>query len=135
MKFWIVSCVFHGSRINRLHFLKHFTTAFKRIVEIVGLNAHNFILCMNSKDLSEEVKDTLKYTVLCNYSIKNLCGAVLQNGEFLFGNQIPALKTNALKHEDLSNALYKEGLIKVPHAKLAALTPNFLQIIIFVNTW
>ena len=40
---------------------------------------------MNSKDLSEEVKDALKYTVLCNYSIKNLCGAVLKNGEFLFG--------------------------------------------------
>ncbi len=40
---------------------------------------------MNSKDLSEEVKDALKYTILCNYSIKNLCGAVLQNGEFLFG--------------------------------------------------
>ena len=40
---------------------------------------------MNGKDLSEEVKNALKYTVLCNYSIKNLCGAVLQNGEFLFG--------------------------------------------------
>ncbi len=48
---------------------------------IIGLNAHNFILFMNSKDMSEEVKDTLEYTVLCEHFIKNLCGAVLQNGE------------------------------------------------------
>ncbi len=93
------------------------------------MNAHNFILCMNSKDLSEEVRDASKYTGLCNYSIKNLCDAVLQIREFLFGNQIPALKTNSPQHKELSNALYKEGLIEDPHAKLSALTPNFLQII------
>ncbi len=40
---------------------------------------------MNGKDLSEEVKNALKYTVLCNYSIKTLCGAVLQCRQFLFG--------------------------------------------------
>ncbi len=82
---------------------------------------------MNSKDLSEEVKDglnSLKISVMLYFKMESFC----------LENQIPALKTNAPKHKDLSNALYKEGLIEVPHAKLAVLTLNFLQIIIFVNT-
>ncbi len=54
---------------------------------------------------------------------------------FCVENQIQALTTNAPLQEELSNNLCKEELIKFPHAKLAALTLNFLQAIIFVITW
>ncbi len=84
-KFWIVSCIFHGLQLNREHCYKKLQGSIQEDSEMIRLNAHNLILCMNSKDLSEEIKDALKYTVLCNYSIKNLCGAVLQSREFLFG--------------------------------------------------
>ncbi len=53
---------------------------------------------------------------------------------FWLENQILALKTNVLLQKELPNTLYKQESIKVPIAKLAAHTPNLLQIRIFVNT-
>ncbi len=60
------------------------------------MNAHNFIFCMNSKDFSEEVKDALKCIVRCEYFIKNICGAVLQTRECLFGK--PNSSTQKMHH-------------------------------------
>ncbi len=76
---------FHGLQLDGEKCYKKHQQIIQEDSKINGLNAHNFILCMNIKDLSEEVKNALKYTALCNYSIKNLSVAVLQKREFLFG--------------------------------------------------
>ncbi len=83
-------------------------------------------MCINNKDLSEE--RCLEIHSSLQLFHKNLCGDVLQNGEFLFEKTIQALKTNGPLHNELSNALYKKEFIKVPHAKLAEITLTFLQL-------
>ncbi len=88
---------------------------------------------MNSKDLSEEVKDALKYTVFANIPSKISVVLYFKMERFCLENQILALKTNVPLHKELSNALYKQESIEVSNAKIAAHIPNFLQIMIFVN--
>ena len=82
---------------------------------------------MNSKELSEEVKDALKYTILCEYSIKISVMPFLEN-------PIQGLTRNIPLHDKLSNNLHKQESIKVSNAKLTVHTLKSLQIQIFVIT-
>ncbi len=91
------------------------------------MNAHNIILCVNSKDVRGS-KNALKYTGLCNYLIKNLCGGVLQTREFMFGKPNSSTQNKCSIAQGTIQCSFREELLKIPHAKLAAFTMNFLEV-------
>ncbi len=83
---------------------------------------------MNSKELSEEVKDALKYSILCEHTIKIPLMMYFRTESHCLENQIQALERNVPLHKELHNDLYKQESTKIPYAKLVAYTLNSLQL-------